>query len=141
MLSAEENKQIVEAIRLSEKKTSGEIRVFVESNCSFINPMDRALEVFYGLKMNETDDRNGVLIYVAIKDRQLAIYGDEGINQRVDSTYWQNAVQLMKQAFKNEDYPAGICNAAKVIGETLQKEFPYTNEDKNELPDEIVFGK
>jgi uncharacterized membrane protein len=141
LLTADENRRIVEAIRLAEMQTSGEIRVFIESRCRYVDPLDRAQEVFYGLKMQHTDDRNGVLIYVAIKDRQMAVHGDEGIHAKVNDTFWLNAIQQMKSAFSEGDFVNGIGSAAMVIGDTLKKEFPYTQEDRNELPDEIVFGK
>lgn len=142
LLSPSQEEQIVNAIRAAEKNTSGEVRVYVESHCRFVDPVDRAMEVFFGLKMNDTDDHNGVLIYVALKDRQLAVYGDEGIHARVGKEYWQNAVKQMLQLFNKEDHVAGICQTITTIGQTLAKEFPYeANDDKNELPDEIVFGK
>ncbi|MES2430733.1 MAG: TPM domain-containing protein [Bacteroidota bacterium] len=142
LLSSAEEDLIVKAIRAAEKKTSGEVRVYVESHCRFVDPVDRAMEVFFGLKMNDTDDHNGVLIYIALKDRQLAIYGDEGIHTRVGKEYWQNAVQQMLQLFTKHDHVGGICQTVTTIGQTLEKEFPYEhNDDKNELPDNIVFGK
>jgi uncharacterized membrane protein len=142
LLSAADEEQVVTAIRTAEKYTSGEVRVYVESHCRFVDPVDRAIEIFFGLKMNETDEHNGVLLYVALKDRQLAIYGDEGIHARVGKEFWQNAVRQMLQEIKKENHITGICNAITMIGQTLQKEFPYEpNDDKNELPDEIVFGK
>jgi uncharacterized membrane protein len=142
LMSDEDEALVVAAIRAAEKNTSGEVRVYVESHCRFVNPVDRAMEVFYGLKMDKTDDHNGVLIYVALKDHQLAVYGDEAINKRVGLEFWQQAVKKMLQFFNKENYVAGICETVTAIGETLQKEFPYQpNDDKNELPDAIVFGK
>ncbi len=142
LFSASQEELVVNTIRAAEKNTSGEVRVYVESHCRFVDPVDRAMEVFFGLKMNDTDDHNGVLIYVALKDRQLAIYGDEGIHTRVGKEFWQNAVKQMLQHFNKADHVAGICQTVTTIGQTLEKEFPYeSNDDKNELPDEIVFGK
>lgn len=140
-MSEEDEAQVVAAIRAAEKNTCGEVRVYVESHCRFVDPVDRAVEVFYGLKMDKTDEHNGVLIYVALKDRQLAVYGDEGIHKKVSKEYWQNAVQQMLQHFNKENHVAGLCQTVAAIGETLKKEFPYQpNDDKNELPDNIVFG-
>lgn len=141
LMSDSDEAEVVAAIRAAEKSTSGEVRVYVESHCRFVDPVDRAVEVFYGLKMDKTEDHNGVLIYVALKDRQLAVYGDESIHARVGKEYWQNAVQQMLQYFNKENYVAGLCQTVAAIGETLKKEFPYQpNDDKNELPDNIVFG-
>ncbi len=133
---------IVEAIRKNEKRTSGEIRVFVESKCSWMNPLERAYEVFYGLGMEKTEDKNGVLIYVAVKDRQLAIFGDENIHKKLGNDYWQQEVNKMVKKFTSENVPEGIRQCVEDIGEALHYHFPYNNDtDKNELPDDIVFGK
>ncbi|MDB5198088.1 MAG: hypothetical protein JWO92_51 [Chitinophagaceae bacterium] len=140
--SKEENDKIVAAIRNAEKCTSGEVRVFVESKCKFIDPLDRAVEIFTELKMQSTQDRNGVLVYVALKDRQLAIYGDTGINAKTGEQYWKDAVNKMISQFNKENYAEGISNCVIEIGQALQHYFPYDKEaDKNELPDEIIFGK
>jgi uncharacterized membrane protein len=140
--TAEEKNRIVEAIRNAERMTSGEVRVFVESRCSYIDAIDRAAELFYNLQMDETDDRNAVLLYIAMKDHQLAVFGDEGIHKKVGDTYWNAEVQKMISSFNKENYADGIKEAVTDIGEALTKHFPYNNDtDKNELPDDIVFGK
>jgi len=139
--SEKEKEQIVAAIQQAEKRTSGEIRVFVESRCRFVNPLDRAAELFFGLKMDKTEQRNGVLVYVAIKDKQLAVYGDEGIHQKVGEKFWQTAVAKMIQLFKGKNYGDGLAGIVTEIGNALQEHFPYTDDDKNELPDDIIFGK
>jgi uncharacterized membrane protein len=140
--SKDENELIVRAIRDAEQQTSGEVRVFVESKCRFIDPLDRALEIFSELKMENTQDRNAVLLYVALKDRQLAIYGDKGIHEKTGDEYWKMAVNTMVSHFNKENYATGISQCVTKIGEALQQYFPYDKKtDKNELPDEIIFGK
>ena len=140
--NTEEKQQITDAIRRAEKMTSGEVRVFVESKCSYMDAIDRAAELFFQLQMQKTDDRNAVLVYVAIKDRQLAIFGDEGIHKQVGDEYWNEEIKKMISNFNKENYAAGISEVVNDIGETLTKHFPYNNDtDKNELPDDIVFGK
>jgi len=140
--SKEDNEMIVQAIRDAERQTSGEVRVFVESKCRFIDPLDRALEIFAELKMQNTEQRNAVIVYVAIKDRQLAVYGDTGIHQKTGNEYWKAAVGNMISHFNKENYAAGIANCVTMIGKALQEHFPYYKDvDKNELPDEIIFGK
>ncbi len=142
LFSAEENEQIVTAIRNAEKCTSGEVRVFAESHCRFVDPLDRALEIFEELKMEGTKDRNAVLVYVALKDRQLAVYGDRGIHEKTGPDYWRMEVSKMISQFNKENYAAGISQCVTEIGQALQHYFPYDNmTDKNELPDEIIFGK
>lgn len=137
----DEKTRIVEAIRSNERKTSGEIRVFVESRCSWVNPLDRAAEVFFGLKMDKTDQRNAVLVYVATKDRQVAVFGDEGIYNKVGTAYWDIEVKKMIENFTSFSIAEGIRQCVIDIGDALYTHFPYDNDnDKNELPDDIVFG-
>jgi uncharacterized membrane protein len=138
----EEKQQLVEAIQKAEQRTSGEVRLFVESNCRFVDPTDRAKELFLQLGMDKTKDRNGTLIYVAVKDHQAAILGDIGIHQKVGQHYWEDEIRKMFLYFKQEHLAEGLCNIINDIGEALHFYFPYDREtDKNELPDEIVFGR
>ena len=140
--SKEENEIIVQSIRDAEKQTSGEVRVFVESRCRFIDPLDRAMEIFSSLKMENTKDRNGVLFYVALKDRQLAIFADSGIHNAMGEQYWKDVVNDILVFFNKENYALGIKECITKIGEALKSHFPYDSAtDKNELPDEIIFGK
>lgn len=137
-----ETQQLVAAIQQAEKQTSGEVRLFVESHCRFMDPVDRAREVFLQLAMDKTKERNGTLVYIAFADHQLAILGDEGIHQRVGQQYWEEEVAKMIREFKSEHVIEGICQVIADIGAALRHHFPYDSEtDKNELPDEIVFGK
>lgn len=142
ILTAEENRRIVSAIRNSEVRTSGEIRVYIESRNPLVNPLERAAEVFYRLKMENTIHRNGVLVYVAYKHREVALFGDEGIDREVGREYWKNCVSGMLDLFREGSLAEGIEQCVLQIGKTLEEKFPYhSEEDKNELPDEIVFGK
>jgi uncharacterized membrane protein len=137
-----QQQQIVAAIQAAEHRTSGEIRVYVESRCRYVNPMHRAAEIFAGLNMEKTAARNGVLVYVALKDRQLALFGDEGINRKVGSAFWNEQVRNILAHFNKADYAGGIARVVAEIGSALQTHFPYDKgTDKNELPDDIVFGR
>lgn len=137
-----ENKIIVSAIKNAEQQTSGEVRVFVESRCSYVDALDRASQIFFSLKMDHTAHRNGVLVYVAIKDKQVAVFGDEGIYEKTGTAFWNNAVHYMIHRFTEEHIAEGIVQVVKEIGESLAHHFPYERAtDRNELPDEIVFGK
>ena len=140
--SLEERQQIVAAVQNAERMTSGEVRVFVENRCSYMDAIDRAKEIFAELKMYETHDRNAVLLYVALKDKQLAIFGDEGIHRKLGNEYWNTEVKKMIDNFNKENYAEGIKVVVEDIGEALTQLFPYNNDtDKNELPDDIIFGK
>lgn len=140
--SAEEKQLIVAAIQKAEQRTSGEVRIYVESHCTYVDPVMRAREVFAALNMGDTAARNGVLVYVAMKDRQLAIYGDEGIHAKVGNAFWNEEVQKMLSDFNSQHYASGIAKIIGEIGEALVQHFPYNRtNDTNELPDDIVFGK
>lgn len=140
--STEEKERIVTAIRSMEQQTSGEIRVYVESKNPFVAPVDRAAEIFFRLKMEKTDHRNGVLLYIATGHKELALFGDEGIYKATGAEYWDNAVKEMISKFNGNDICEGVVQCIYQVGETLKEKFPYIKtEDKNELPDDIVFGK
>lgn len=138
----EEKERILDAIRQAEQRTSGEVRLFIESHCRFVDALDRAKEIFYKLEMEKTAERNASLIYVAVKDRQVAVFGDEGIHQRVGQKYWEEEVNKMLVNFKQQHLADGLVLCISDIGEALHQHFPYDRDtDKNELPDEIIFGK
>jgi uncharacterized membrane protein len=141
IFSEAEQSAIVSAIREAELNTSGEVRVYVERKCAYIDALDRAVELFREMGMDQTRDRNAVLLYVAVRDHQVAIYGDEGIHQRVGADYWKREVFQLIRNFNREDYVTGITACVSDIGEALKVHFPYHREDKNELPDDIGFGR
>ena len=94
------------------------------------------------MKMENTKDRNAVLLYIAMKDHELALFGDEGIHQKVGAEYWNKAVKDMIAEFTGEHIVNGIEQCILQIGQTLKETFPYVSAtDKNELPDDLVFGK
>jgi uncharacterized membrane protein len=141
-LSTSERDLVIQAIKEAERQTSGEIRVFIESRCKFVDPIDRAGEIFWSLQMDRTQERNAVLIYVAVKDHQMAILGDEGIHQKVGSEFWRSEISKMRLHFQREHYMDALVLVIADIGQALVNHFPYDNKgDKNELPDDIVFGK
>ncbi len=138
-LSKEEEAEVVEAIRLAEKNTSGEIRVHIEKESS-IAAYDRAIEVFNLLKMDNTRDRNGVIIYVAVKSKQFAIYGDKGINEKVSDDFWNCTKDIMEADFKSGNNCRALVDGIRNAGEQLQKHFPYQSDDSDELTNEISKG-
>lgn len=139
-LSKEEEQQIVKAIQSAEHQTSGEIRVHIESVCKG-HVLDRAAWLFKSLKMNETEHRNGVLIYLSTTDRKLAIIGDAGIHAVVPAGFWEDARMLMTGYFSKGDMVGGLVAGIAKVGEKLKAFFPYQEDDVNELPDEISYGK
>lgn len=140
LFTPEQQAQIVAAIQSAERCSSAEIRVHIENHCKG-DVLDRAVDVFAELKMNQTELRNGVLIYVAVKDRKTAIIGDVNINKCVKRDFWQQCYAAMKECFAASDFTSGICSAIGLLETELQGHFPYQSDDVNELSDEISFGK
>jgi len=138
-LSQSKEKEVVEAIQMAEENTSGEIRVHIEKETS-IAPIDRAVEVFSMLKMENTKDRNGVIIYVAVKSKQFAIYGDQGINEKVADDFWNTTKDIMLHHFKNGDNKQALVEGILSVGQQLKHHFPHQDDDVNELSNEISKG-
>lgn len=138
-LNKEEEQAIIEAIRVAEKNTSGEIRVHLEKTTK-LDPYDRTLEVFNTLKMDETELKNGVLIYVAVADKTFVICGDQGINDIVANDFWDSTKDIMVAHFKNGNFKQGLIDGILKAGEELKKHFPWSENDTNELSNEISKG-
>jgi len=138
-LSKEEEQEIVTAIHIAEKNTSGEIRVHIEKT-TLLDPYDRAKEVFVQLKMNETELQNGVLIYLAVGDKHFAICGDKGINDIVGADFWNSTRDVMVAHFKQGNFKQGLVDGILKAGEELKKHFPWQEGDTNELSNEISKG-
>jgi uncharacterized membrane protein len=142
LLNTSDKQMLVQAIQAAEKTTSGEIRVHVESRTKKGDALTRATEIFFKQKMNATKERNGVLVYVAVEDRKLAIYADQGIYDKVGVEFWYSQVQEMTAHFKEENYVQGMSVVIAEIGKALTSHFPYDRvTDSNELSDEIMIGK
>lgn len=135
----EEQQKIVAAIKEAELNTSGEIRVHIENHCKE-EALERAAEVFYDLKMDRTAARNGILFYLAVKDRKFAIIGDEGINKEVEHDFWNDIKDEMISNFKENKFAEGLIVGILKCGDKLKEYFPYQNDDVNELSDEISFS-
>lgn len=135
-ITGEDEKEIVGAIRQAEKNTSGEIRVHIEKTCE-VDPFERAMEVFHELKMDNTKQANGVLVYLAIDDRNFVILGDRGINDVVPTNFWESTKDLMLSHFKNGNFKQGLIEGILMAGEQLQQHFPWDSDDENELSDQI----
>lgn len=137
--SKEQQDKIVAAIQEAELNTSGEIRVHLEPNCN-VDVIVRAKQVFEELKMHETEQKNGVLFYLAYSDKKFAILGDSGIHQIVTDSFWNEEKELMKTHFSQKQFTEGLCIAIAKAGKKLKEHFPYQTNDTNELSNEISFG-
>ena len=138
-LTAAEEKDIIKAIKTAENNTSGEIRVHIEK-VTEKPPIERALEVFYFLEMDKTNQRNGVLFYIAVESKKFAIIGDEGINSRVPDNFWDTEKELVLSHFTKGNPSKGLQLAIIEVGNKLKEFFPYQSNDTNELSDEISKG-
>lgn len=137
-LTADQQKTVVDAVRIAEKGTSGEIRIHIDGDCKG-DPVKRAEEVFRKLRMNETKLRNGVLIYLACNSKVFAIIGDKGINKAVPDHFWEDVITEMGEEFRNGKFTEGLSKAVLMAGDKLKAFFPYQTDDVNEQPDEISF--
>ena len=138
-LTAEEEQEIVTAITIAEKNTSGEIRVHIE-NSSEKPPLERAKEVFLSLEMDRTEAKNGVLFYIGVADKSFAIIGDQGIDNKVEADFWNVTKDAVISHFKNKKYKDGLVAGILSAGERLKTYFPYQENDSNELSNEISKG-
>ncbi len=141
-ISEQESQELKKIISEQEQKTSGEIRVCIESRCKYMDAMDRARELFYFLKMENTKLHNAAIIYIAFEDKQFGLFCDVALLNKIDEVYWKNTTQEMTSFFKENKNKEGIELAVKKIGAKLIEHFPFDGgKNKNELPDEIIFGK
>ncbi len=138
IFSTEEQELIAYAIGEAEKATSGEIRIAVEKHCKG-DTFERATSYFKELGMDKTVQRNGVLIYLANKDRKFAIIGDKGINRVVPADFWETTKTAMGAHFTSGKLCDGIIAGIALAGEKLSLFFPHQSDDVNELPNEVIF--
>lgn len=143
--SEEEQRRIVVAIRAAEKRTSGEIRLHVEREVPRTAPIlgdayARARQLFAALGMHRTATRNGVLIAMSLRDRRVAVVGDEKLHDVVGEAYWRGIVATLTREFAAVRYCEGLLDAIARIGEVLRERFPRRENDVNELRDDISYG-
>lgn len=136
----EQQARILAAVKEAEKETSGEIRVHIETSLKG-DVLDRAAWVFKKLGMHKTAERNGVLFYLAVRDRKFAILGDAGIHAKVGDGFWNDISDMLTQKFKEGKFTEGLSEGIILAGKHLKTHFPYRKDDVNELPDDISFDK
>jgi uncharacterized membrane protein len=136
----QQQKNIVDAISSAELNTSGEIRLHLVDTTKN-DVYQEAVSVFESLEMTKTEQRNGVLIFLAVRDKKFAILGDKGINDIVPVDFWDSVRDEMISFFKKHDFEQGIIAGITAVGEKLKAHFPYAKDDENELSNEISFGE
>ena len=136
-LSHVDQQRIVSAIAEAEKKTSGEIRVHVQSKLRGIDIRIWAERTFERLGMTKTAARNGVLLFIAPEQNRFVILGDKGINEKVPAGFWDEIAAKLTIRFKAGEFTEGIVDAIHSAGDSLQAHFPRATHDVNELSNEI----
>jgi len=134
---------IAAAVREAESQTSAEIRVHLERRVAHglrrrpTDPMERARQVFAALGMHRTAHRSGVLVYLAVEDRKLAIVGDEGIHRHVGDAYWETVRDLMVARMAEGRALEAVMAGVAEVGRVLARHFPRRPDDRNELSDQV----
>ena len=141
LFNQDEEARIADAIRAAERGTSGEIRLYVEDYCQRDHPAERAQELFQLFGMYNTQNRNAVLIYLAEKSRQFALWGDAGIHEKVGNQFWDDEKKLLREYLQRDEAAEGVSKVILMVGDRLRQYFPNDEKtDINELPDEIIYG-
>jgi uncharacterized membrane protein len=131
-----DSERIVEAIADAERRSSGEIRVHVTRR----SPGDleaAARRRFELLGMTATAERNGVLFYIAPALRRFQILGDVGIHQKAGPDFWKEVAAEMEERFRRGEFTEGILRGVRHVGEILERHFPRSPHDRDELPNVI----
>ena len=137
-LTENQEQKIIEAIKKAEQKTSADIRVHIEQNCNR-DALERAARIFHELGMDQTQQQNGVLIYVASEDHKAAVYAGQGIHEQVEEGFWNDVLNVLISHFKEGAFEEGIEAAVYKVAPKLKELYPYHRSDKNELTNEISY--
>lgn len=138
LFNTEEEERLTHAINVAENRTSGEIRLCVEKKCAG-DVIEQATKRFNQLDMHKTALKNGILFFLALDDHKFAIIGDAGIDQKVPENFWQETKDLMINYFKKDLYVDGLVAGIDRAGKQLKTFFPRSDDDINELPDDIAY--
>ena len=137
--SEDDRKSIASAIVEAESRTSGEIRVRVETKAGE-DPMQTVRNAFEKLGMRNTELHNGVMFFLGVEDRKFVILGDDGINEKVPDNFWDSVRDVVIGHFREGRFAQGLAEGIKMAGEQLAAFFPHKKDDVDELPNAISFG-
>lgn len=137
-LSQIDHDRIISAIKAAEAKTSGQIRVHIQRGEFEGDALVEAQAKFKPLGMEQTKERNGVLIFVLPRAQKFAVVGDKGIHEKCGAEFWDHLVAAMREHFLNSNFTDGLVEAIQEAGTVLARFFPKQSSLENELPDEIV---
>ena len=136
--------KIEAVIKASEAGHVGEIRFVVEGGLDGAplfkgqSARERAIELFSQLRVWDTEQNTGVLIYLLLADRAVEIVADRGIDAKVDSQEWSKVCHQMEAAFRQSDFEGGVVRGVQAVTRHLLQHFPADSQDRNELPDKPV---
>ncbi len=136
-----DEERIVEAIREAEARSRGEIRVHVADH-EVADPQAEAAAVFERLGMTKTEERNGVLLFVAPESQAIAVIGDRDIHARCGEPHWAAVTEIVRDQFRAGRFTEGIVAGIRAVGDELARHFPRLpgRPDRNELPDRVSRG-
>ncbi|MCX8010709.1 MAG: TPM domain-containing protein [Ignavibacteria bacterium] len=141
ILSKEELDKISDKIKEAEKLTSGEIRVSIKNKRGLFNKSksirDLAVKEFFRLRINKTKQKNGILLFLLLSERQFYILPDEGISLYIEQTVWDSLAEETERYFKENQFCSGIVNVIEKCGKMLSQYFPIQIDDKNELSNKV----
>lgn len=134
--------RISKKISVKEKITAGEIVVSIKEKKSFFQKSksveQMAQKEFYRLRINNTRDKTGILIYIILAERQFYILADSGINSKVESNTWEVIKDKMQNNFRSGEFCKGILNAVDEVGNILSRFFPIKPDDTNEISNMVI---
>ena len=139
LLSDDDLAAIARAVAEAEGHTSAEIRVHLDHSCKG-DALQQAIKIFERLGMHRTEARNGVLLYISVTDRKLAVIGDKGIHERVGEAYWQGLVAAVRERMRQQQPRDGLIHAIAEVARELARHFPRHPGDTNELPNQVSLG-
>lgn len=141
---SEMRRRIEDAVRGSERHHRGELKFAIEGGFDLVplarglTARERAVELFSRLRVWDTEENSGVLIYVQLADRDIEILADRGINSRVPQEEWDAICHRMEQAYRERRFEEGTLAGVREITELLAGHFPPRVPNRDELPDQPV---
>ena len=133
---------IGDAIAACEESHRGELRLVVEGHLPVsalwrdVSPRTRAIELFSSLRVWDTEENSGILIYVQLLDRRVEILADRGIAARVPQAEWDGICRELEASFRQGEWRRGALQAVARAGDLLARHFPAGGSNPNELPDQ-----
>jgi uncharacterized membrane protein len=137
-LREDESARLTEAVAAAERATAAEVKVVLVRRC-WGGIRRKAARVFRKLGLHKTEQRNCVMILLALAGREFLIFGDRGIHERVGQGFWNDVRDLMAERFGSDEFGIGLCEAVRRVGEKLAEHFPHQADDRNEIPDEPAY--